>query len=410
MRLTRSSLALLLALALPARAEDPPLDLPPLVPPKAPWLHKQAEKKKPPAHKPGARRKKTETGTAAQEPATGTAAQEPALELPPLVPLSPAAPPAAPVVAAPPAGPTPPGYPAPAPSAVPPPPLLKLSNQIGVLVQADAGQAALEAGLQSVGALAPLSQTPLVLPRPAQRCGDDACALALGHSVDQLIVASLQAGQLRLRVLDVAARQRVGDPQQATVKDDEAVAAAEAMACKLLVPAGCTGELKLTAPPSLKVEVDGAPLQGTRLPVGLHTLQARGAVRTIAIVHEAPLSLSLADPGAPAALIAEAPAAAVTAAPSPADGPQREARRWNKPAGLVAAGAGALAAGLGGYFGARSSADLGSAEAAYRAHGGYTTPDLSTLSSGNSSARTANALFATSAVLAAAGAVLYFAF
>ncbi len=389
-------MTLSLLVALPALAADPPLDLAPLVPPKAPWLSKK--QKEPP--KSGAPRKKGKR----KPPSSGVAAQDPGLELPPLVPLGlVAAPP--PVAAAPPAHGADP---------LPAPPLLKFSNRIGVLVQADASQSALEAGLLAIAALAPLSQNPRLVPRPAQRCGDDACALELGKAVDELVVASLQAGQLRLRVLDVATRLRVGDPQQAAVKEDEAVAAAEALACQLLVPAGCIGELKLTAPPGLRVEVDGAviPSSGAPLPVGLHALVARGGsrstARTIAIVHEAPLQLSLAETpepprAAPAAVIAEAPSSGETPAP--------QGRTWNKPTGIAVASAGVVAAGLGVYFGARSQSDLSSAEAAYHSNGGaYRTGDVATLSSGNSSARTANLLFAASAVLAGTGALLFFAF
>ncbi len=404
MRRSRTSIALALALtlpalalALPALAADPPLELAPLVPPKAPRLSKKKTDAPPGAAKSGVARRKSKT----KRP--GVAAQEPALELPPLVPLGPAAPAA---VAA-------PSPASPSSTALPPPPLLKLSNQIGVLVQADAAQAALESGLQAIAALAPLSQRPRLVPRPAQRCGDDACAIELGKSLDELIVASLQAGQLRLRVLEIATRQRVGDPQQAGVKEAEAPAAAEAMACRVLVPAGCTGELKLTVAPGVRVEVDGTavPPTGARLPVGLHALVtrsgSRSTARTIAIVHETPLSLLLPEDGespraAPLAVIAETP---------PADAPPARGRSWNKPAGIAVASAGAVAAGLGVYFGARSRSDLGTAEAAYRSNGSaYRTGDVATLSAGNSSARKANLLFAASAVLAGAGALLIFAF
>jgi hypothetical protein len=418
MRLTSTSLALSLLLAMPSLADDPPLDLAPLLPPKAPWLSK---KTKEPAKPGGAKKKKSR-----KKAPSGVAAQDPGLELPPLVPLGPvAAPPAkparaggesataaAPVIAAPP--PVADAPPAPGSEPLPAPPLLKFSNRIGVLVQADASQAALETGLLAIAALAPLSQSPRLVPRPSIRCGDDACAFELGRAVDELVVASLQAGQLRLRVLDVATRLRVGDPQQALVKEDEAVAVAEALACKLLVPTGCTGELKLTASPGLRVEVDGAaiPPEGAPLPVGLHALVARGGARsiarTIAIVREAPLSLSLGDTpepsrAAPAAVVAEAPSAVETPAP--------QGRSWNKPAGLAVAGVGVLAAGAGLYFGVSSQSDLSSAEAAYHSNGGaYRAGDAATLSSGNSSARKANLLFAASAVLAGAGALLFFAF
>ena len=436
MRPSRISLVLSLVLTLPALAADPPIDLAPLVPPKAPWMAKKVKKapgatqkkgpRKPaqPADKPAGAAKSSvaQKNPGARTPGArkkkGVAAQEPALELLPLVPLGPAAPArpatlpsaAAPLVAAPPAS-VAPAPPAASAAALPPPPLLKLSNRIGVLVQADTAQAALESGLQAIAALAPLSQHPRVLPRPAQRCGDDACALELARSLDELVVASLQAGQLRLRVLDVGTGQRVGAPQQAAVKDDEAVAAAEAMACRLLVPEGCTGELKLGVAAGTRVEVDGAPVPaaGARLPVGLHALVARSGARsqarTIAIVREAPLSLSLPDAVEPA----RAPALAAIAGTSPATAPA--SRGWTRPAGIAVASAGVVAAGLGIYFGASSRSDLGTAETAWRSNGGsYRTGDAATLSAGNSSAHKANLLFAASAVLVSAGAILFFAF
>ena len=70
-----------------------------------------------------------------------------------------------------------------------------------------------------------------------------------------------------------------------------------------------------------------------------------------------------------------------------------------------------VAAGVGAYFGAKSRSYLNDAESAYRANGNaYTPAGLDKLRSGNSAGHTANALFIASAVLAAAGAALTFAF
>ncbi len=427
MRPTQTSLALSLLLTLqtlpalaadPSQASAPPLDLAPLVTPEAPWLSKKVKRAplaeappspKPSAAKPSAAKPAAASAVAARKkhktkPSAGVAAQEPALELSPLIPMAPAV--VIPAVRPPPASTA---------AVLPAPPLLKLSTQLGVLVQADSAQTALEAGLLSIAALAPLSQHPRLVPRPAQRCGDDACASELGKALDELVVASFQAGELRLRVLDIASGQRLGDPQQATVKDVEAVAAAEFLACRVLVPAGCTGELKLSAAPGTSVELDGAVAKPglSRLPVGLHALVVRSGVRstarTISIVHESPLSLSLPE----TAERSRAAPVAVVAETSAFDQPPKRppGRSWNKPAGIAVASAGAVAAGFGIYFGARSRSDLGSAEAAYHSNGGsYRTGDVATLNSGNSSARTANLLFAASAVLAGAGALLVFAF
>src|SRR5437764_14440392 len=82
---------------------------------------------------------------------------------------------------------------------------------------------------------------------------------------------------------------------------------------------------------------------------------------------------------APAA--ASLPAAAIASDAGPAPAP----RRWTKPAGYAALGLGAVAAGAGIYFGAKSRSELNDAESAYRANGGvYRSGDASLLSSGNS--------------------------
>src|SRR5205814_2937696 len=53
---------------------------------------------------------------------------------------------------------------------------------------------------------------------------------------------------------------------------------AEALACKLLIPAGCTGEAGIDAAEGLQVELDGKPLargEKRSLPIGVHEAKAR---------------------------------------------------------------------------------------------------------------------------------------
>ena len=65
----------------------------------------------------------------------------------------------------------------------------------------------------------------------------------------------------------------------------------------------------------------------------------------------------------------------------------------------------------GAILGAKSRSDLDKAESAFHSNGGaYRAADLDSLSSGNSAAHGANALFVASAVLLAAGATLTLAF
>jgi hypothetical protein len=123
------------------------------------------------------------------------------------------------------------------------------------------------------------------------------------------------------------------------------------------------------------------------------------------LIQEQPLPV--AEPKPRPAVAQTIPQQAIAPAPP---GPSSQ-RSWTRPVGLAALGVGVAAAAAGGYFGLKSHSDLNQAESNFRANGGaYRPADLQTLSSGNSSATRANALFAASAVLAAAGAVLTLAF
>jgi hypothetical protein len=124
-------------------------------------------------------------------------------------------------------------------------------------------------------------------------------------------------------------------------------------------------------------------------------------------IKEQPPSLPIAEPKPRPAVTQTVPQQAIAQAP-PLPASQR---RWTRPVGLAALGVGVAVAAAGGYFGLKSHSDLNQAESNFRANGGaYRAADLQTLSSGNTAAHRANALFAASAVLAAAGAVLTLAF
>jgi hypothetical protein len=77
----------------------------------------------------------------------------------------------------------------------------------------------------------------------------------------------------------------------------------------------------------------------------------------------------------------------------------------------VAAGAAVAALAAGAYFGLKSKSDIDQAESSFRSNGGaYRPSDLGALSSGNSGAHTANAMFLASGLLLATAAVFSFAF
>ena len=418
-----------LALALPARAEDPPaLELAPLLPPKAPWLKKNPKadqkKKAPDAQAKKARRKK------------GAPAQ---LEVQP----------GAPFVAAPPAAVAQPQQPA---EALPLPPLIQSPaasaiavSSVGVLLQNDgldaASAARVEEGLRGVVKAAPLTRLGPVLARPTKPCADDAClfAQAAVQAMDQLLVATYASGGLRVRLLDVAGRKTLAQAAQVTVAGEpqEAAAWAEALACKLLVPAGCSGEVSVESADGVQVELDGKPLvrgERRRVAVGVHQLTARAggkvAQRALPVSREgAPALVASAVDGAPRLLAAgeagprpvaqQLPAqtaARLQAGPLPQDAVAETSapaapHRWTKPAGLATLGVGAALALAGTYFGVKSHSDLNQAESSFRTNGGaYRAGDLAALNSGNSAAHSANALFLASGVLLAAGALLTWAF
>jgi hypothetical protein len=305
------------------------------------------------------------------------------------------------------------------PPAKAPDPLAPLARpvRIGVGVAGDLDSLAagrLSASLRSIAALAPLAREPVAL--AAERCEADACLATLGaaQQVDQVLFARISGGELALRVLDLSGAKPPGDARMPAPADAaELRAAAEAVACKLLVPAGCTGEAQIEAA-GAEIQIDGKP--GTprvTLPVGVHALAVRSGDslvrRWLPIVHEKPVALALRRSEGQLALLTpdEVAQRAVVAAEVPAAPRQR----WTRTAGYVAAGVGIAAAGVAVAEGIRSRSMLDQAESSYRANGNVYRPgDLANLESGNSAARTANILFAAGGVLLASGLLLAFAF
>ena len=363
----RSLCALVLALALPALGQTEP-QIEPLVPPGSAPAKKKRSKKAP------------------AKPPSSDAQAEGQLSLPPLAPLT------------------------------APQPL----KSVGVLVQGGLPEqvaARVREGLRSAAGFAPGVKETVALEVP-QPCADEACWVTAGvaRNLDHVAVASWDAGRLSVRLVDVGSRKVVQEAQRTGVSPDpmEAMAWTEALGCKVMVSAGCSGQVMVEADFGISLELDGEPLRpGEKrlVPVGVHALRIKEgtseSLRDLPVLLEGTPAVSVASSRRPPPAASAAPVAAVAASPSPP--PAR--RTWTRSAGYASAGAAVLAAGAGAYFGAKSRSDLDRAESGYRANGGaYQPADLQALQSGNSAAHTANALYVVSGVLLAAGAVLAFAF
>jgi hypothetical protein len=307
--------------------------------------------------------------------------------------------------------PAPPGK---ASDALPP---LARPVRIGVGVAGDPDALAagrLAASLRSIAALAPLARVTVAL--AAERCEADACLATLGAAqpVDQVLFARVSGGALVVRVLDLSGAKPAGEARLAAPADPaELRAAAEALACKLLVPAGCTGEAQIDAA-GAEIQIDGKPsAPRLTLPVGVHALAVRSGDlvvrRSLPVVHEKPVTLALRRSEGQLALLT--PDEVAQRAVVSAEVPAAPRRRWTRTAGYVAAGVGIVAAGIAVAEGVHSRSMLDQAESGYRANGNVYRPvDLANLESGNSAARAANILFATGGVLLASGLLLAFAF
>ena len=334
---------------------------------------------------------------------------------------------------------------APATPALPDVPMLNLSTRIGIsLVRSpifdEATSADLESGLRGVAFQAPLSQNPVVLrpaldAAPGDLCGadDDACFLSRAgrEGLDTVVVAVAEksgAGvSLRLRQLSVVGHKNLGEAKGESPSDRLSLKAeAEALACKLLVPTGCTGELQLDVGQAEILYAGRVLPKGNtvpmllQLPLGLAPLSAReegktGPTRLVPVLREKALGIALSvragRDGIPKLVTLDeleqpAPDAAVVETSSPG-----HRSSWTRPTGFAVAGAGAavLAAGL--IEGAHAKSLLNSASAAYASNGGaYRESNLPGLNSGNSAAHTANTLLLVGGIAAAAGLTLALAF
>jgi hypothetical protein len=232
--------------------------------------------------------------------------------------------------------------------------------------------------------------------------------------LDRAVFARVARDVLMVRVLDVTFAKPPAEARLPVPADGaELRAAGEALACGLLVPAGCTGEAQIDAA-GAAIEIDGKPA-ATRstLPVGVHTLVVRSGDsivrRPLPVVVEKPVAMALRREQGKIVLLT--PDEMAQRAVVSAEVPEPTRSRWTRTAGYVAAGAGIVAAGVAIAEGLHSRSLIDDAESGYRANGNVYRPrDLSNLDSGNSAARTANLLFAASGVLLASGLVLAFAF
>src|SRR2546428_2856886 len=272
----RSLCAIALALALPALGQTEP-QLEPLVPPSV-----QKNKKTPPD-----RRTPSDQAQALDGAPQG---QEPSA-LPPLAPLT----------------------------------ASRRLDAVGVLVLGalpDEAAVRVGNGIRAAVKLAPGVKEVSALDAP-HPCADKACWVTAGvaRSVHHVVVATYAARRLKIRLVDVKARKIVQQANRREVASDpaEATAWAEALVCKLLVPAGCTGEAVVQGGERIALQLDGVPLapgEKRRVPVGVHVLRvkegARESVRPLpvlieeaaAVTIEAPKVASATPPPAPVVPIA----------------------------------------------------------------------------------------------------------
>jgi hypothetical protein len=429
-------------LALPAAAaEDDPLALPGSE--SAPGAKKSKKKKK------GKKEEK--------------AVQEPALALPLTLP-APAAPPAKAAEKAPAPAPAPaaektpppalslPSAPAPAPAPVKPPepPAKQADNkkgfQLGVYKLEHPGQPddpafdEIEKVLRSIAEASPSVKSSLFMPRPPKGCEleDDACFAALGsfQQLDRVLLGSLTKAEngmaVRIRLIDVAAGKRVGQAEQIVASTDkvEIRAWTESLACKLLVPSGCSGTVTIDADlPEMQLLVDQKPIARTgkrpeqlTLPVGVHKVRVMVGQRTslekaVPVLRENWTAVGLyarqSEDGGLRLIAANEALKSADGKPKVLASEQTKmaGSNWTKPTGITVAALGLVAGGLGVWQGMHGKTLANDANARYRAQGNiYQQADLAQIDSARSATRNGNLLLVAGLGLLAVGAVLTFAF
>src|SRR5919201_2949051 len=257
----RSLCAIVLTLALPALGQTEP-QIEPLVPPGS------------------AAAKTKKSKNAPRKPPSSDATQDGQLSLPPLAPLT-----------------------APRPL-----------RSVGVLVQGglpDDAVARVREGLRAAASAAPGVKETLALEAP-QPCADEACWVTAGvaRNLDHVAVASWDAGTLRVRLVDVDSRKVVQEAQRTGISPDpvEAAAWAESLACTVMVPAGCSGQVMVEADFGISLELDGEPLRpGEKklVPVGMHALRVKEgtseSLRELPVLLEGTPPVSIASSRRPAA-------------------------------------------------------------------------------------------------------------
>jgi hypothetical protein len=300
--------------------------------------------------------------------------------------------------------------------------------------------AEIEQVLRSIAEEAPNVKSVTFMAQPPKACDldEDACFALLGafQQLDLIEVGSISKADnglaLSVRLIDVQSGKRLTQAQQIVASTDrlEIKSWAEALGCKLLIPGGCKGSALIDLDlPEMQIVVDNTPLPRTRasperieLPVGPHRVritvgQRTSLERTLPVLRDPPESTALYgrqfEQGGLTLLTAGdvptgrdgRPAVPASDRPAPAQ------RRWTRPSGLAAIGLGVAAAAFGVYELQHARSLTRNANAAFDANGGYyRNADLDKLNSARSANNTGKVATLLGAGLAAAGAVLYFAF
>ena len=310
-------------------------------------------------------------------------------------------------------------------------------------IQAEAGgsdaarskyQESLQQVFYDVAKESPVLKDPLFLKRPPA-CGyrDTECIAGIGgfsHCENVLVGSSTPVDNgflLSVRLIDVAKKKATARVDEVVVaeKEEQIAAWAEGHACRAL-KVDCKGEVALDLDrPDMVPVIDRRPVprkpsasggaEKISLPVGLHMVRVsigrRSSLERPLVIRRksAPARITarqLSDCAIPVTIGGELK----NELPQPAS---VECRGANTPRiiGLALAGAGVLAGGVGAYEGLQSKSGTTDVNNHVKSNGGVAVPnDITKIESARTQAKTANILFATSAVLIVGGAVLYFVF
>ena len=441
----RLLLALVAALlALPAAAaDDDPLALPGDSTPKAKKTSKKKKKSKK-EQKPAA-----EPGLAL--PGEGKAPpilEVPGLDLPGAKPAEKTPPPALTL----PATPEKPPAPVAPPVAKPPEPSAKQAEnkkgfQLGVYKLEHPGQPddpafdEIEKVLRAIAEASPSVKSSIFMPKPPKGCEleNDACFAALGafQQLDRVLLGSLSKAEngmaVRIRLIDVAQAKRIGNAEQIVASTDkvEIRAWAESLACKLLVPSGCTGTMTVDADlPEMQLLVDQKPIarsgkkpEQITLPVGVHKVRVMVGQRTsleksVPVLRENWTAVGLyarqSDDGGLRLIAANETTKGPDGKPKVAASETTRisgGSSWTKPTGITVLALGLVAGGLGAWQGMHGKSLTNDVNARYKQQGNvYSQTDFGDIDSAKSATRNGNLLLAAGIGLLALGGLLTFAF